>query len=69
MADPLHPSPSLLCKLGSLIVHFEEANDRGGHLFDRVAIDSLEADSEVQEWIVQMEDLALIPRKRFPRRQ
>jgi hypothetical protein len=30
----LQPSPALLCKLGSIIVHVEEASEPGGHPFD-----------------------------------
>lgn len=47
------PSHSLLCKLGSIIVHFDEGIITGHH-FDIKAAQSLLADKEVREWLAQM---------------
>lgn len=63
-ADPLNPQPSLLVKLGSIAVHAEEYLSPKGHDFDRVALDQLLADPEVQVWRAQMDKLAMLPRKR-----
>lgn len=61
--DPLKPSPTLLCKLGSVLVHAEELTSPAGHIFDREAF--LTAwDSEVQAWMEEMRKLAFLPVKR-----
>lgn len=65
-AGPLRPAATLLCKLGSAIVHFEELHSPDGHAFDQRALDSLMADAEVCEWIAAMQGLALLPVKRKP---
>jgi len=62
--DPLAPSPSILCKLGSLVVHVEEYLSADGHDFDRQAILSGLQDAELREWCDQMAELALLPVKR-----
>ncbi|MDE2106936.1 MAG: hypothetical protein KGL39_57510 [Patescibacteria group bacterium] len=64
MNDPLKPSPGLLVKLGSLIVHLEELLSSNGHEFDKCAIDTLQADKEVQQWFKAMHKLAMLPVKR-----
>lgn len=66
MSNPMQPSGALLCKLGSLIVHAEEYLDAAGkgHPFDKNAFDALLQDSDVQAWLRQMGQLAMIPRKR-----
>ena len=60
----LKPSPTLLIKLGSLIVHYQELNSDDGHTFDKMTIDSLLTDPEVTEWIREMNTLAFLPQKR-----
>ena len=60
--DPLKPSVSLLSKLGSIVVHADEATSAGRHEFDIVAIKSLLDDTEVKEWITDMG--AFLPVKR-----
>lgn len=60
--NPHAPSVSLLVKLGSLIVHHEEAASADGHPFDKAAIRSLRDDPEVVAWIAAMG--VLLPRKR-----
>ena len=64
MADPLNPSASLLVKLGSIIVHFEEMNSSKGHHFDKHALDTLQSDPEVVNWFKQMNKMAMLPVKR-----
>lgn len=64
MSDPLKPSASLLCKLGSVVVHADEYHGDRGHPFDLVALMSALDDPEVREWLAGMRSLALIPEKR-----
>lgn len=64
MADPLKPSPALLAKLGSVIVHFLEGHADGGHAFDIQAMNSILKDAEVIEWMRSMTALALLPVRR-----
>lgn len=62
--NPLRPSTTLLVKLGSLIVHYDEMNSPGGHSFDVAVIEQLRADPEVAEWFAAMDKLAMLPKKR-----
>ena len=62
--DPLQPSPALLCKLGSVVVHAQEALSAKGHPFDWEALKSNIEDKEVIAWLQKMDQLALLPRKR-----
>jgi cystathionine beta-lyase family protein involved in aluminum resistance len=62
--DPLKPSPALLCKLGSLIVHADELLSPSGHPYDRTAFVEGLKDAEVTEWINQMHAMSMLPRKR-----
>jgi hypothetical protein len=64
MADPLQPSPALLCKLGSAIVHAQELYSSNGHAFDKAALDTVLGDPEVVEWMRQMDKQALLPKVR-----
>ena len=64
MADPLKASPTLLIKLGSMVVHYEEMLSKKGHEFDRHALDGLYADDEVKEWFAAMNKMAFLPVKR-----
>ncbi len=64
MTDPFKPSASLLAKLGSLIVHYQEALSSKGHQYDHAAIATLETDPEVFEWLIRMDGMSMIPRKR-----
>jgi hypothetical protein len=61
MADPLKPSATLLIKLGSMVVHYEEMLSRKGHEFDKHALDTLYADEEVQAWFAAMTKMAFLP--------
>jgi hypothetical protein len=62
--DPLLPSVSLLCRLGSIVVHVEELLSDDGHYFDRIELQQCLDDPEVKEWLVEMGKLALVPLKR-----
>lgn len=62
--DPLKPSAVLLCKLGSIIVHFDETHSPDGRHVDLKMAQDLLADPEVQEWIKQMNKMAYLPVKR-----
>lgn len=64
MADPLHPSPSLLSKLGSIAVHADEGLGSKGHQFDLAAISALVSDREVIDWLDAMGKMALLPVRR-----
>ena len=63
-ARALTPPPSLLCKLGSIIVHMEEATEPGGHEFDVHTMKQLMADPEVEQWLADMRAMAMLPVKR-----
>lgn len=54
MSDPLKPSLSLLCKLGSVAVHVDEALSSKRHQLDIVAMKTVLYDPEVQKWIKEM---------------
>ena len=58
------PSLSLLCKLGSIITHAEEAMSPGRHHFDVAALEALTRDSEVAGWLAGMRAAAFLPVKR-----
>lgn len=64
MKDALNPSPALLAKIGSIIVHAEELLSDDGHAFDRVAMQNLLSDPDVAAWLGGMNAMALLPRKR-----
>jgi hypothetical protein len=62
--NAMKPSPSLLCKLGSIAVHAEEMLSPSGHDFDRIALKSVLDDAEVKQWISEMDSMAMLPKKR-----
>lgn len=71
MNDPLHPPVTVLIKLGSALVHAEEAVaevQRGGYAaalqFDIPAFESVRRDAEVEEWMLAMAEMAFLPVKR-----
>ena len=61
--DPLKPSPALLCKLGSILVHAEELLSPSGHPFDQQAMRTA-WDADVEQWMKAMRKLAFLPMKR-----
>jgi hypothetical protein len=66
MNDPLKPSAALLVKLGSLVVHLEEAYSLNGHEFEHISFRALQNDPDVREWFTAMNKMALLPVKRNP---
>lgn len=64
MSDMLSPSPGLLCKLASAIVHADELLSPHGHELDREAFIAVMGDAEVNAWIEAMSAAAMAPRKR-----
>lgn len=64
MSHPMNPSPALLCKLGSIIVHAEELTSPDGHAFDKMALDQLVHDPDVVAWREAMDSKGFLPKKR-----
>lgn len=60
----LKPSTSLLCKLGSIVIHVQEAKSSNGHDYDWISLNLLLADPEIEDWIDEMDKLSLVPKKR-----
>lgn len=60
----MQPDASLLVKLGSIIVHFDEANEPGAHAYDLQTARQLLADPEVVAWMAAMRAAAMLPVKR-----
>ena len=69
--DMMQPSAGLLVKLGSIIVHFDEATEPGAHAYDLTTARQLLADPEVADWLKAMGAAAMLPVKRSepPRRK
>ena len=64
MSNPLKPTCSVLCKLGSIAVHVQEMLSAKGHHFDKLALESLMQDKELTDWLHDMDKLAMIPKAR-----
>ena len=64
MSDVLKPDMALLCKLGSIAVHIDEALGATGHPLDIEALKALLVDHDVREWMDGMDRLALLPKRR-----
>lgn len=64
IVDITHPAISLLCKLGSIIVHADEFTSPDSHHFDFKAMRALMSDPEVAEWLKGMQTAAFLPVKR-----
>ncbi len=63
--NPLKPDPRLLVTLGSIVVHTEEMLDtKKGHVFDLETLQAMLNSKEIQEWLAEMNKMALIPVKR-----
>jgi hypothetical protein len=68
--NALKPPLTVLCKLGSLAVHVEEAREmaqagnRHALVFDWGAIQSILNDAEVREWLASMDRDGFLPLKR-----
>ena len=65
--DPLKPSVTTLVKIGSALVHFDEATEPGAHDYDLHTARQLLADHEVKAWIDAMNKMAMLPLKRSAR--
>lgn len=61
---PTMPPLDLLCKLGSIARHVEEATADGGSHLDVAALQTLVGDKQVLEWMSQMDKMALLPVRR-----
>lgn len=64
-SEVIEPDLTLLCKLGSIVVHADEMTEPGAHEFDHTALRTLIADADVQAWIKKMGPL--LPLKRSAR--
>lgn len=62
MTSPQNPPLTLLCKLGSLAVHIDEALSDDSHHYDWTVIHELLDDAEVKKWIADMGPF--LPKKR-----
>lgn len=62
----LAPPLTLLCALGSLVVHYQEYQE-DGHPLDLEAIHSLERSQEVSDWLNVMTQAGYLPVKRRAR--
>jgi hypothetical protein len=58
------PSIALQCKLGSLLVHVEEANSPGSYHIDFTVIQSLMSDPEIVAWMEELRKNGFLPVKR-----
>ena len=58
------PAVTTLIKLGSAIVHAQEALSKDGHEFDIAAFNKECSDPEVVEWLREMDSMAFLPKKR-----
>ena len=64
MKKTLEPSISILSKLGSIAIHAEEMISPNVHEFDLIEMKKLLNDPEIQQWLKEMDEMALIPKKR-----
>lgn len=64
MTDMMKPSPALLCKLASLVVHAAEAMSSNAHSWDITALRRDLRDPEVRKWCEKMIDAAMAPMPR-----
>lgn len=63
-ADMTKPPLALLVKLGSIAIHAKELISPDGHQFDRIALETLLADRDVQLWLQDMDTAAMLPKMR-----
>ena len=54
VSPALNPGLKLLSKLGSIVVHADEALGAGAHQFDAIALKALLDDPEVKGWLAEM---------------
>lgn len=58
--DALRPSHVLLGKLGTILVHIEEALSPRGHPLNVLTIKELMRDRDVEGWLAEMHRLVLV---------
>lgn len=63
MSDPKTLTLGAAVKVGSILVHIEEAMSADGHDLDVYALKGLLYDADVQEWLGRFDEV-LLPRKR-----
>lgn len=51
-------------KLGSIMVHADEIIAPHGHTFDRIALQQLLTDPDIQAWRKAMDAMAMLPKMR-----
>jgi hypothetical protein len=59
--NPLYPTTSILCKLGSIALEVENVVKPLAPLFDFSEVMALLNDGEVQEWLHEMRKRMLVP--------
>lgn len=64
MIKEIQPSKEVLIKLGSLVVHIEEYLSEKSSEYDKITIQALLADQDLQDWVSKLDELALVPKKR-----
>jgi hypothetical protein len=66
--EALKPSPGLLCKIVSVLVHADEMresrNNPDAHEIDRIALEGALDDPEVKAWVETMTKMSMAPLKR-----
>jgi hypothetical protein len=64
VSNSLKPTPAVLRKLGGIILRSAEIASPTGPALDKLALNALIADRDVQDWLTGMSDLALLPARR-----
>lgn len=64
MEIPTITDPQLLVKVGSIIIHIQEMLSPTGHAFDAQVLKQMVYENDVVEWLIKMDALALLPKKR-----
>ncbi len=54
---------TLVAKLAAIVVHADEMLSSDGHTLDRVALESVVLDAEVQQWVASLGPIAPVKRK------
>lgn len=64
MNEKIIPNMQVCCKLGSIVIHIQEALSNKAHNFDIAVLKDLIEDEEVKAWLKEMDKMALLPKKR-----
>lgn len=62
--DVFDPGQEVLLKMGSALIHADEAMSENGVALDEVLFRYLLAEPDVEEWLKEMDKLSLLPVKR-----